>query len=104
MTFDEWLALSAEDREAAQARWNHYSGPGEWWDILNEATDRFRAEFASCPRVLSVVNGIFADGRLIIGVDIAGPGYVWDIPMYYLGFRFRQFWTPPTEHWTATGR
>jgi hypothetical protein len=92
MTFEEWLALSDDERNRLQTKWNPY-GDGYWHALLAQAQEKFRQEFGRAPHVVGIHGGIYHGGTLIIGVtlDLPYPIRSEDIPSRYLGFRVMQF-------------
>ncbi len=52
MRLDDWLRLSAEERQVHLGEWGEDSN--KWWPIAHEAVERFQQEFGSHPQVLCI--------------------------------------------------
>jgi hypothetical protein len=91
MTFNEWLAMSPEGRDANRNDW-HVFEPGYWHTLANEAASRFAKEFGADPHILRVCKSLYRSEELIIAVQTdCAEGGLLPLPEYYLGFRVLQF-------------
>jgi hypothetical protein len=91
MTFNEWIALAPEERDATRNDW-HVFEPGYWHTLANEAASRFAKEFGADPHILRVCKSLYRSGELIIAVQTDCPDdSLLSLPECYLGFRVLQF-------------
>jgi hypothetical protein len=91
MKYEAWLAADETTKESLRAQWNGYAD-GYWHSLVLEASNRFRAEFGTNKHIISVNQGVYHCGVLIIGVhtDLPYPEKV-ELPEAYAGFPVYQF-------------
>ena len=81
--YNEWLSLSASDREALKKSWDPYKGDGA--DILQQTCARFQKEFGKPEGLINVHCGLYHGGVLIIGVSIRAGSRIC-VPKSFEGF------------------
>src|SRR4051812_38400046 len=96
MIFNEWLELSASDRDSERDNW-HVFEPGYWHALAHEAASRFAAEFAATKRIQRICKSLYRSDELIIAVQTDAAAELVPLPEFYLGFRVVQFAGKPPE-------
>ncbi len=91
MTFNEWIALAPEERDATRNDWQVFE-PGYWHALASEAASRFLQEFSADPHIQRVCKSLYRSEELIIAVQTdRSEGELLSLPECYLGFRVLQF-------------
>ncbi len=91
MTFNEWNALSLEERDTTRKDWQVFE-PGYWHTLASEAASRFMKEFGDDPHIQRICKSLYRSDELIIAVQTDCPEDVLlSLPECYLGFRVLQF-------------
>lgn len=91
MTLDDWIRLPLEERQTLLSEWGDDSN--KWWDIVHEAVERLRHEFADRSEILRIGEAhAWGEPRIFISVDTRLPlgQRLTDLPSDYLTFPVEQ--------------
>jgi len=92
MTLDEWIELSAPDRNALRRGWERDSG--DWMDLLSEARARFEAKFRSHPLInyigQSAWHAASYEPSILVTTALYSPQLIEELPDRFCTFRIVQ--------------
>lgn len=101
MNLDEWIGLSKDERFKIRQSWRK-TWP-DWSHLLDEAIERFSAEFGSQPEVVrvdpsyqfakdddSLTNGLVSDPTICVTTALTAPEILEELPGRYAYFTVRQ--------------
>jgi hypothetical protein len=92
MTLDEWVGLSASERNALRRDWSR--DEGSWLELLHEACARFEAEYGG-HRLINAIGGSawqapIYEPSIWVTTALFSPQLIEELPDRYLMFRVVQ--------------